>query len=70
MVSRLLALGALLVVPALAGDDVPLVIVAGKVLTMNEAGDVFDPGMIVVEDGRITYVGAVIAFPAGATISG
>lgn len=70
MVTRLLALGVLCAAPvhALAGDEAPLVIVAGKVLTMNEAADVFDPGMLVVEGGRITYVGPVVEFPAGATV--
>jgi len=50
-----LALGAICAAPAAAQD---LAIRCGKVLSMNEAGEVFSPGMIWVEAGKITYVGA------------
>ena len=42
-----------------AAETVDLAIVAGKVLTMNEAGDIHAPGMILIDQGQIVYVGPV-----------
>ncbi len=56
-----LALAALVPV----GDDTAQVTVlhVGKILTMNDADDVISPGMLVLEDGKITYVGPVVDRP-------
>jgi imidazolonepropionase-like amidohydrolase len=37
----------------------------GKLLTLDDADRVFDPGMVVIEDGRLAYVGAPIELPKG-----
>lgn len=38
---------------------------AAKLLTMDDQDRIFDPGMLVVRDGRIDYVGAPIELPEG-----
>ncbi|HED65837.1 MAG TPA: hypothetical protein ENJ09_09815 [Planctomycetes bacterium] len=45
------------------GSEAGLAIRVGKLLTMDDADRVFDPGMILVEAGRITYVGEPIEVP-------
>jgi len=42
-----------------------LAIRCGRVLTMNAGDTILDPGMLLVENGDITYVGAPIEVPAG-----
>jgi len=49
----------------LAQGESGLAIVAGKVLTMDAEGRVFDPGLVLVRDGRIAYAGALVAIPDG-----
>ena len=44
------------------------VLVVGKVLTMNDAGDVHDPGMLILEDASIRYVGPPTDVPDGARV--
>lgn len=52
---------AVLLAGAAAGQD--LAIRCAKVLTLNDADAVFSPGLILVEDGKISYVGAPRAYP-------
>jgi imidazolonepropionase-like amidohydrolase len=42
-----------------------LAIVAGKVLTLDAAGRVFDPGLVLVRGDTIAYAGELVAIPAG-----
>ncbi len=42
-----------------------LAVRVGKLLTVDGDDRVFDPGMVLVEEGRITYVGAPTDVPAG-----
>ena len=51
--------------PASAQD---LAIRCAKVLTMNAADDIHAPGMVLVEDGKITYVGSPIELPDGVEV--
>jgi len=51
-----------LTAPAASQD---LVISAGKVFSMSDAGTIFTPGMIWVEGGKISYVGAPKEFSEG-----
>ncbi|MCY3001127.1 MAG: amidohydrolase family protein [Planctomycetota bacterium] len=37
----------------------------GKVFTLNDADDVFSPGLVVVRGSKVDYAGPVIALPAG-----
>ena len=52
--------------PALGGDVVALRV--GKVLTMADDDAVHTPGMVVCERGKLTYVGAPVEVPEGATV--
>lgn len=49
------------------GAEGPLgtAILAGKVLTLNDRDDVFAPGMVWIQDGKLTYVGPPREVPAG-----
>ncbi len=53
--------------PELPADDggEPTVVVlhVGKVLTVNATDEVFAPGMVVLEDGKLSYVGPIVARP-------
>ena len=51
-------LAALWAVPAASAADV-LVLHVGKVLTMDASDAIHAPGMLVVEDGKITYAGSI-----------
>lgn len=37
----------------------------GKLLTMNERDEIFDPGMVIVRGGKIEFVGAPLEVPEG-----
>lgn len=50
---------------ALEAGEKGLAIVAGKVLTLDAAGRVFDPGLVLVRGDRIAYAGELVAIPAG-----
>ena len=50
---------------ALGPGEKGTVLVCGKVLTMDGADRVLDPGMVVVREGRIVYVGAPVEVPEG-----
>jgi imidazolonepropionase-like amidohydrolase len=50
--------------PLDAGES-GLAIVAGKVLTLDAEGRVFDPGLVLVRGGKIAYAGALVEIPAG-----
>ncbi len=68
MVGRQLALAlgvALLSAPGVAQD---LAIRCAKVLSMNAADEVFSPGMVCIEEGKLSYVGTPIELPAGVPI--
>ncbi len=54
------ALATLLGAPAAAQD---LVIRCGKVFSMSDAGEIFAPGMIWIEEGKVSYVGPPKACP-------
>ncbi|MEM6673656.1 MAG: amidohydrolase family protein [Planctomycetota bacterium] len=58
----LLALAALLA-PAVQGEADTTVLHVAKVLTLNDADEIFAPGMIVLEGGEITYVGEIVERP-------
>jgi len=51
----------LLAAPSSAQD---LAIRCGKVLSVNDADEIFSPGLILVEKGKITYVGKPREYPA------
>lgn len=53
--------------PLVEGVEV-LAILADRVLTCDAQDTVFDPGMLVVEDGKLAYVGPPIAAPEGAEL--
>ena len=53
---RTLGCVALLAAPLCAQD---LAIECGKLLTMNGTDEIYSPGLILVEDGKISYVGAL-----------
>lgn len=65
MVIRLLL--ALALGPVAAAGDVVAVRV-GKLLTMDDEERVFTPGMVICEDGELTYVGDPIEPPEGAVV--
>ena len=52
-------------VPALEPGETGVVVTCAKVLTMNDANDVFAPGMIVVRNGKIEAVGPIAPIPEG-----
>ncbi len=54
LLARCLGFAAVMGAPAFAQD---LAIRCGKVLTMNAADEIHSPGLILVEDGKINYVG-------------
>lgn len=56
------ALALMLGSSAIAQD---LAIHCGKVLTMNDQDEIHSPGLILVEDGVITYAGSPKAYPEG-----
>ena len=49
----------------LSDGETGVAVTCAKVLTADDGDRVFDPGMIVVRDGRIEYVGEPLALPAG-----
>ena len=49
----------------LAPGEVGLAVTAGKVLTLDDGARVLDPGMVVVREGKIVYVGAPTEVPEG-----
>jgi imidazolonepropionase-like amidohydrolase len=49
----------------LAAGETGWAVRAAKVLTMDDADRVLDPGMVVVRDGRIEYVGPPVPVPDG-----
>jgi len=53
----LLQASALLALAAPVAADGATALVVGKLLTMNADDAVFAPGMVIVEDGKLTYVG-------------
>jgi imidazolonepropionase-like amidohydrolase len=46
-------------------EEANYALLCAKVLTVDDEDHVYTPGMILVEDGRITYVGAPVEVPAG-----
>ncbi len=64
MVMRLLLL--LLAAPAFGGER--LVLRVGKLLTMSDADTIYAPGMVVCEEGKLTYVGPPREVSADATL--
>jgi len=56
-----------LAAPAVA-EEPPLVLIAGKVLTMDAEGTVHNPGMLICQGRELTYVGAPVEPPAGARV--
>jgi imidazolonepropionase-like amidohydrolase len=53
-------------VPAHAGDVLALRV--GKLITVADDDAVYAPGMLLCEDGKLTYVGAPIEVPEGAAV--
>ncbi len=49
----------------LGEGETGVVVRCGKLLTLDDADRVFDPGMLVARNGKIEYVGPEIAAPAG-----
>ncbi|MEQ1893528.1 MAG: hypothetical protein ABL998_13360, partial [Planctomycetota bacterium] len=50
---------------SLAPGEKGLAIVAGKVLTLDAAGRVFDPGLVLLRGDTIAYAGELVDIPAG-----
>ena len=51
--------------PEARGRSDSIAIVCGKLLTLDDDDRVFDPGLILIENGKITHVGGVIRIPDG-----
>jgi imidazolonepropionase-like amidohydrolase len=49
----------------LAEGEQGFALVVGKLLTVNDADEIFEPGMLVVRGATIDYVGPVLDLPAG-----
>ena len=49
----------------LAEGETGFALVAGRLLTMNDEDEIFDPGMLLSRNGRIEYVGPPIEAPEG-----
>lgn len=59
----LLALACSLRPPEAPGDGIAIVV--GKLLTVDDGDRVFAPGMLLVQEGKLRYVGKPIAVPEG-----
>lgn len=70
MVAALALLAPLVGAPAIPpGEGVAVTVLrVGKVLTMNDADEIHDPGMLIVSGGKLTYVGPPKKVPQGATV--